>query len=84
MTDLLLRRVSSSRPAAQDNEDYDVIGPQEFVIGRIFNSIASPPETPWAWTLAHGFHEDRSPTHGYEPTRETAMQAFARSWHRET
>jgi hypothetical protein len=32
-----------TKPAAQDNEDYDVIGPQEFVIGRIFNSIASPP-----------------------------------------
>jgi hypothetical protein len=36
------------------------------------------------WTLAYGQHEDRTPTHGYEPTREAAMQqAFARSWHRE-
>ena len=25
-----------------------------------------------------------TPAHGYEPTREAAMQAFARSWHRET
>jgi hypothetical protein len=77
MTDLLLRRVSPSRPAAQDEQDYDVIGPQGFVIGRIFKSIASPPGTPRAWTMA-------SPTHGYEPTREAAMQAFARSWRRET
>jgi hypothetical protein len=25
----------------------------------------------------------RSPTHGYEPTREAAMAAFAKSWRRE-
>jgi hypothetical protein len=35
-------------------------------------------------TFAYGQHEDRTPTHGYEPTREAAMQAFAKSWHRET
>jgi hypothetical protein len=29
-------------------------------------------------------HKDRTPTHGYEPTREAAMQAFAKSWHRDT
>ena len=27
-------------------------------------------------------HEDRWPTHGYEPTREAAMAAFAKSWRR--
>jgi hypothetical protein len=26
--------------------------------------------TPWLWTLDFGHHEDRTPTHGYEPTRE--------------
>jgi len=31
------------------------------------------------WTLAFGQHEDRTPTHGYKPTR-AAMAAFARSW----
>jgi hypothetical protein len=25
-------------------------------------------------------HEDRMPTHSYEPTREAAMAAFAKSW----
>jgi hypothetical protein len=25
------------------------------------------------WTLGFGDHEDRTPTHGYEPTREAAM-----------
>jgi len=26
---------------------------------------------------------DRTPTHGYEPTREAAMAAYAKSWRRE-
>jgi hypothetical protein len=35
------------------------------------------------WTLLlFGYHEDRT-THGYEPTREAAMAAFAKSWRRE-
>jgi hypothetical protein len=25
------------------------------------------------WTLAFGHHEDRTPTHGYDPTREAAI-----------
>jgi predicted secreted Zn-dependent protease len=33
--------------------------------------------------LAFGQHEDRTPTHGYEPTRAIAMTAFAKSWRRE-
>jgi len=39
--------------------------------------------TPRLWTLAFGQHEDRWPTHCYEPTREAAMAAFAKSWRRE-
>jgi hypothetical protein len=35
------------------------------------------------WTLVHGRDEYRTSTSGYEATREAAMQAFARSWHRE-
>jgi hypothetical protein len=34
------------------------------------------------WTLAYGQHKDRTPTHGYEATREAAMAAFAKSWRR--
>jgi hypothetical protein len=30
-----------------------------------------------------GQHEDCTPTHSYEPTREAAMVAFAKSWRRE-
>jgi hypothetical protein len=46
------------------------------VVGRIFKAAASPVGSPWMWTLAFGQHEDRMPTHGYEPTREAAMAAF--------
>jgi hypothetical protein len=31
------------------------------------------------WALAFGHHEDRTPTHRYEPTREAAMAAFVKS-----
>ena len=34
------------------------------------------------WTLADDCHTDCTPTHGYEPTREAAMAAFAKSWRR--
>ena len=31
------------------------------------------------WTRAYRYHEDRTPTHGYEPTRDAVMAAFAKS-----
>jgi hypothetical protein len=36
-----------------------------------------------ASTLTFGQPEDRTPTHGYEATRDAAMAAFAKSWRRE-
>jgi hypothetical protein len=59
----------------------DEVGIVGLVIGRIFKANRFPNGTPWQWTLT--YDENRSLTHGYEPTREAAMQAFARSWHRE-
>jgi hypothetical protein len=53
--------------------------PYGAVVGRILRAHAAPVGTPWMWTLAYGDHEDRTPTHGYEATRQAAMQAFARS-----
>jgi hypothetical protein len=44
---------------------------------------AAPEGAPSIWTLAFGQHEDRTPTHGYEATREAAMAAFAKSWRTE-
>jgi hypothetical protein len=37
--------------------------------------FASPGGTPWLWTLAYGYHEDRTPMHGYEATREDGPRA---------
>jgi hypothetical protein len=84
VTDLLLRQAQTGRAGAQGDDDHDVIGTDGMVIGRIFKATTSPVGTPWMWTLAYGDHEDRTPTYGYEATRDGAMQAFARSWHRET
>jgi hypothetical protein len=74
MTDLLLRQAQAGRAGAQGDEDYDVVGTDGLVIGRIFKASTSPAGTPWMWTLAYGDHEDRTPTHGYEATRQAAMQ----------
>jgi hypothetical protein len=44
---------------------------------------ATPEAKPWMWSLAYGYHRDRTPSYGYEPTREAAMAAFAKSWRRQ-
>jgi hypothetical protein len=67
----------------QNQEDYDVLA-DGVIVGRIFFTEAAFEGRQWVWTPAYGFHEDRTPTHGYEPTREAAIAAFARCWHRET
>jgi hypothetical protein len=41
-------------------------------------AAAKPADASWLWTLTYGQHEDRTPTHGYEATREAAMAAFAK------
>ena len=82
MTDLILKRAAASRPSGEWNDDdYDVLEGGA-VVGRIFKVHAAPVGTPWMWTLAFRHHEDHTPTHGYEPTREGAMAAFAKSWRR--
>src|SRR5262245_3172175 len=83
-TNLTLKRASSaSRPSGEWSDvDYDVLC-EGAVVGRIFKSAAAPVGTPWMWMLAYGQHEDRTPIYGYEPTREAAMAAFAKSWRRE-
>jgi hypothetical protein len=54
---------------ASRDDDYDVLADGE-VVGRLTKAAAAP--------------EDRTPTHGYEATREAAMAAFAKSWRRES
>ena len=79
MTDLLLRRVSP-RAGADGPEDYDVMSTHDgLVIGRIIRATTAPEALPWLWTISTGERHD----YGYEPTREAAMAAFAKSWRRE-
>ena len=79
-TSLLLKRASANRPSGEWNDDdFDVLA-DGAVVGRIFKVHAAPVGAPWMWTLAFGYHEDRTPTHGYAETREAAMMAFAKSW----
>jgi hypothetical protein len=70
-----------NRHCAGDTEN----GGEEQVIAsqRKAPRAGKAPIPPWMWTLAYGDHEDRTPTHGYEATREAAMAAFAKSWWRE-
>jgi hypothetical protein len=80
---LALKRASASRLSGEwSDDDYDVLA-DGIVVGRIMKAAAAPEGTPWLWTLAYGFHEDRTPTHGYAETREATMEAFAKSWRRE-
>jgi hypothetical protein len=80
---LVLKRASTSRSSGEwSDDDYDVLA-GGVVVGRILKSAAAPVGMPWLWTLAYGHHEDRTPIYGYEPTREAAMAASAKSWRRE-
>jgi hypothetical protein len=50
------------------------------LVDQGYTHPAAPQDRQWMWTFAYGCHEDRTLTHGYEPTREAAMAAFAKSW----
>jgi hypothetical protein len=80
---LILKRASLSRSSGEwSDDDYDVLA-DGVVVGRIMKAAAKPADASWLWTLAYGQHKDRTPTHGYEATREAAMAAFTRSWRRQ-
>jgi len=52
------------------------------IVGRIFLMLVVPEGRPWMWARGHNGDIKRA-AHGYEPTREAAMAAFAKSWRRE-
>jgi len=69
---LILKRESAIRPSREWSEDdFDVLA-DGVVVGRIMKATAVPLGQSWMWTLAVGYHEDRTPTHGCEATREDA------------
>ena len=81
---LILKRASASQPSGQwRDDDYDVLE-DGVVVGRISKEQVAPPDRPWMWASGHSAATVKRAAHGYEPTPESAMQAFARSWHRET
>ena len=81
MDQLILKRAALSRSSGRWNDDDFMAGSK--VVGRIYKASAAPVGSPWMWPLAFGHHEDRTPTHGYEATREAAMAAFAKSRRRQ-
>ena len=77
-TPLILKR----DPIGQNQEDYSVLE-NGVVVGRIiFLDAVGPQGRPWMWASGHNGDIKRA-AHGYEPTREAAMAAFAKSWRRE-
>jgi hypothetical protein len=80
--DLFLPHVGALRKGKKGRRaNYDVLA-DGVVVGRIFK-VRVGGRTPWMWTLAFDHHADRTPTNGYEATREAAMAAFAKSWRRQ-
>jgi hypothetical protein len=76
---LTLKRASASRSSGEwSDDDYDVLA-DGVVVGRIFKAEASPPGSPWLWTLTYGFHEDRMPTHGYSRRARLRWQRSPRA-----
>ena len=65
-------------PIGDNQDDYDVLE-DGVVVERIFLVPTAPPGRPWMWASGHSGHIKRA-AHGYEPTREAAMAAFAKSW----
>jgi hypothetical protein len=49
--DLILKRVSASRPSGQWNDDDFVVLAESAVVGRIFKANAAPVGSPWRWTM---------------------------------
>jgi hypothetical protein len=76
MTPLILKRA----PSGWNQEDYEVLEDDD-VVGHVFLMPIGLKGRPWMWAIRE--LRGRTPAHGYEPTREAAMAAFAKSWRRE-
>jgi hypothetical protein len=76
---LILKHASASRSSGHwRDDDYDVLE-DGAVVGRIFVTPAASQDRQWMWASGHNGDIKRA-AHGYEPTREAAMAAFAKSW----
>jgi hypothetical protein len=77
MSSLILKRA----PIGWKQDDFDVLE-DGVVVGRIFKVPIAPQDQPWMWPSGHN-GQIRRAAHGYEPMREAAMAAFAKSWRRQ-
>jgi hypothetical protein len=75
---LILKRA----PIGWDQDDCEVLE-NGVIVGRIFFLAAVSPEGPPLDVGERPNGHIRRAAHGYEPTREAAMAAFAKSWWRE-
>jgi hypothetical protein len=76
---LILTRANTSRLSGQrSGEDYDVLE-NGVPVGRIFLVPTGPEGRLWMWASGHNGQISRA-AYRYEPTREAAMSAFAKSW----
>ena len=67
MTNLMLQPTG-------DPDDYEVTADGQ-TVGRIVLLAGA-----WSWAIDSAFRPGLHPAYGFEPTRDAAMQAFARSW----
>jgi hypothetical protein len=65
-------------PVCPMERQYDMFAPG-VVIGRISKANAAPVGTTVDMDLGFGYHENCTPTHGYEATGEAAMAASSRA-----
>jgi hypothetical protein len=63
-------------PIGWNQQNYDVLEDGD-VVGRVFLMPVGLKGRPWMWAIQE--RKGRKSTHGYEPTREAAMAAFAKS-----
>jgi hypothetical protein len=68
------------KPIGSNQDDFNALE-DGVIVGRIFLSPVAPQDRAWMWASWPLGHIRRA-AHGYEPTREAAMAAFAKSWRR--
>jgi hypothetical protein len=70
---------SAAQARSGTPNEYEVIANAQ-IIGRI--TLLSDRSKPWFWVISLPFRGSRRhPWHGFEATRQAAMEAFDRSWH---
>jgi hypothetical protein len=80
MSELKLQEPPGSR-----GSNFQVLDEAGRIIGYIvlLTALAGTHAKPWMWLIDSAFHEGRDQTHGFEATREAAIEGFTRCWFRQ-